>query len=161
VGVFENGANFVEMGWRVNEDVDQKTHPYRSWVNNGVPNSAYWNLIDVPRGTSSYVEFGVKDANDDNWWTFTYDNSDIGDQKLVTMAASASFALSESETNCSDDNLKARFTNLRAIHTQNGAFVTYHSLGLYINDSYQGQYDYANESIDTYHVCKPTACNFP
>jgi len=160
VGVYQNDDNLVEQGWFVSEDYDQNAHPYRSWVDNGILGTGNWALINVPQGTSSYVEFGVKDINDDNMYEFIYNGGTLGDPKHVSISAGSAFGLSESESWCSSDSLKARFTALRAVHSQGGGWQVYHSLNFYINTSYLRQYTYANETISIYHVCKPSACSF-
>jgi hypothetical protein len=161
VGIFQNGSNFVEMGWVVKEDYDQNAHPYRSWVNNGVLGTGTFALIDVPQGPNQYVQFGVRDTDDNNNYNFIYDgDNSFSDTKFASINAGTAFALSQSESSCSSDSMKARFTQLRAVHTQSGGWVGYFSLATYVDHSYLGQWEYSNETLSAYHVCNPPACSF-
>lgn len=164
IGIFENQANLVEMGWYIDEGVDQNAHPYKSWVNNTVKGTANWPGNNIQQGQNSYVEFGVRDQDDNDWYNFIFDgNQSYGDPKFASISVQNAFALSESESFCSGDSLRARFTTLRAVHALNGGWGWYHSLTEYINTSYLVQWSYANENgggPTTYHVCDPPACSF-
>jgi hypothetical protein len=84
----------------------------------------------------------------------------MDDPKFVSISAASAFALSESESWCSSDSLKARFTGLQAVHVQGGGWGWYHSLSSWISYSYLNEYHYAHETITIYHVCKTGACSF-
>jgi hypothetical protein len=56
ITVWRNGNYSAEVGWYVDEDVDQFAHPYKTWVNDGIPHTdelSFQSIYLVPGITSS------------------------------------------------------------------------------------------------------------
>jgi hypothetical protein len=129
VALIQNGNNFLEAGWVL--DVifgNQGQHPYKTWVNLGVAHETDFLGVTFAGGTTH--EFKVHDQNTDQSWSFAWDGTAMGNE---TMSMTQGLPVSEAESNCTDDPLKANFTNLNKINCQNCSWVAYLNVERYIN----------------------------
>jgi hypothetical protein len=133
-GVVQNSNNFVEVGWFTSESAsDQLAHPYKTWINDGTPHGNNYDGQNItPR--DDYHNFAVKDPDNDDRWTFNVDGENLGGDKQVAISKGHAFALTESESRCTDDSRLAHFHELDIIKQNGGNWVEYNNLTEYIQN---------------------------
>jgi hypothetical protein len=150
VAILRGSNNFAESGWFTSETAsDQLAHPYRTWVNDGVPTTNNYNNISLtPR--DAYHQFKVMDSNGDKMWEFWYDGSQMGNPKAVNM--SSGDPITEAERQCTTDSLWAHFNSLKSIRASGGGFKAYSQVVFYVNNTTGVTYLWCYDSSTSYHV---------
>jgi hypothetical protein len=117
--VWQNSNNFAEVGWMTSSYNfnDQAAHPYRTRKNNGTLSSQLFPGITISNRDQLHT-FVVKDTDDNNQYTSSYDGNQLGDPWFVSLPVDQSDSQVQSERYCDNDSLWAQFRHLQYYNAQ-------------------------------------------
>ena len=117
--VWQNQHNFAEVGWATSgpDFGDQKAHPYKTRVNNDTQHTILYPGIDISPRDELHT-FVVKDTDDDNQYTSSYDGNALGDTWFVSLDPSLSNSQVQSERSCNGDSLWSEYRSLEYFNSQ-------------------------------------------
>lgn len=114
ITVWQNPNNFAEVGWVTSDAIfsDQNAHPYKTRKNNGTLHTIVYPSVNITP-LADFHRFIVRDTDDDNYYSSSWDGNVLDSDWFVTVDASVAMSQVQSERACNSDSLSAKFQLLK------------------------------------------------
>jgi hypothetical protein len=145
VTILQNGNYSAEVGWYSDTDQNRLAHPYKTWVNNGIPHTDTDPSNILPLDDLHW--FKVHDQNRDRDWSFAWEGNALGNEHV---AMSSATPVDQAERCNNSDTLWSHFTELQSLACESCGWDPYNDVKKWVDNT--ADYRFCRIDSDTFRV---------